>query len=140
MSCFVADQFQQLAHGSGDQQPPFKFRRPDGRAAGLLLGSKSELIDGAFHHLLGDLPGAGLLGGVLPGALALIRGEADQRTDLSLVLRLLLGTNRSQIEILRFFGVVMFCFLGCPVIQKPKGVSGLLDKVHKLGFWSFWTF
>jgi hypothetical protein len=39
VSCFVADQFQQLAHGSADQQPPFRFRRPDRRAAGLRLGS-----------------------------------------------------------------------------------------------------
>ena len=35
---------------------------------------------------------AGLFGGALPCALGLIRGEADQRTDLSLVLRLLPGT------------------------------------------------
>ena len=66
------------------------LRRAASLSTRVHKSAQRQLSDSGFDDCGGDFAAAGLLNGVLPGELSLIRGESNQRADLCLVLRLLL--------------------------------------------------
>ena len=86
----MAQENQELPDGLVDGAPLLGSGLAGFVSCGSFDWAVRNLSDGRFDDLGGDFAATGLLNGVLPGELSLIRGQSNQRADLGLALGLFL--------------------------------------------------